>query len=103
LPTTLGAGSAGRDTVVHIADLLAIVRASLADFSANLAQAMLEMRAAQLEIGRGLADLGAVHQQSEMGCFDMLSAGLKAVVHGGLQTGLMAVATRINTGLHGVF
>ena len=103
LPTTLGAGSAGRDTVIHIADLLAIRRAGFADFGANLAKTMLEMRATQLEISRGLTDFGAVHQESEMFCLDVLASGLKAVVHGGLQTGLMAVATRINTGLHGVF
>jgi hypothetical protein len=64
---------------------------------------MLEMRATQLEIGRGLAHLGAVRQESEMSCLDVLSSGLKAVVHGGLQTDLMAVAASINTGLHGVF
>jgi hypothetical protein len=103
LPATFGAGSAGRDTVVHVADLLAIQRAGFADFSANLTNTMLEMRAAQLEIGRGLADLGAVHQESEMRCQDVFPAGLKAVVHRGLQTDLMAVAASINTGLHGVF
>jgi len=103
LPTTLGAGSAGFDTVIHVADLLAIRRAGFADFGANLAKTMLEMRATQLEISRCLADLGAVHQESEMFCLDVLSSGLKAVVHGGLQAGLMAVATSINTGLHGVF
>ena len=99
----LSAQSAGLDTIIHIADLLTIHRTGFADFGANLAKTMLEMRATKLEIGRGLAHLGAVHHESEMFCLDVLSYGLKAVVHGSLQADLMAIATSINTGLHGVF
>ena len=38
-----------------------------------------------------------------MACLDVLSSRFKAMVQSGLQTGLMAVAASINTGLHGVF
>jgi hypothetical protein len=34
---------------------------------------------------------------------DVLSAGLEAVVHGGLQADLMTMTTSLYTGLHGVF
>jgi hypothetical protein len=34
---------------------------------------------------------------------DVLSAGLEAVVHGGLQADLMTMTTSLYAGLHGVF
>ena len=103
MPATLGADSTGLDAFIHTADFLAILRAGLADFGADLANAMLKMRATELKIGRCLADLGAVHDETEMFCFNVLSTGLEAVVHGGLQANLMASATSFYTGLRGVF
>ena len=103
LPTALGAFSTGFDAFIHIADLLAIQRACLADFGAERAKTMLKMRAAELKIGRRLADLGAIHQEPEVWCFNVLSAGLKAMVHGGLQADLMATAARLDTGLQAMF
>jgi len=38
-----------------------------------------------------------------MFCFDVLSAGFEATVHGGLQADLMAMVTSLNTGLHSWF
>jgi hypothetical protein len=103
LPANLGADSTGLDAFIHTADFLAILSACLADFSANLANAMLKMRATELKIGRCQADLGAVHDETEVFCFNVLSTGLEAVVHGGLQADLMATATSLDTGLRGVF
>jgi hypothetical protein len=103
LPATFGAVSTGLDALIHTTDLLAICRACLADFGADLAKTMLKMRAAKLKISRRLADLSAVHDETEVFCNNVLAAGLEAVVHGGLQTDLMAVATSLYTGLHGVF
>ena len=50
-----------------------------------------------------MADFGAVNHETKVICFNVLSAGLKAVVHGGLQADLMAMATSLYTGLHVVF
>jgi hypothetical protein len=36
-------------------------------------------------------------------CFNVFSAGLKTMIHGGLQTDLMAMAASLYTGLHGLF
>ena len=63
----------------------------------------MEVRATELEIGRCLADLGAVHHQTEVFCFNVFSASLKTMIHGGLQADLMAMATSFYTGLHGLF
>lgn len=56
-----------------------------------------------MKISRRLADLGAAHQETEVFWFNVLSAGLKTVVHGGLQADPMATAARLDTGLQGVF
>ena len=103
MPAALGAFSTGFDAFIHSAEVLAIRRAGLADFGTDLANAMLKRRSAKLKIGRHLADLGAIHDEMEVWCFNVLSAGLKAMVHGGLQADLMATATSLDTGLHGVF
>jgi hypothetical protein len=101
-PATLGAFPARLDTFLHIPNLVAILCARVADLGAQGAKTMLKRRASELEIGRGLADLGAAHQQTEVLRFDMFAAGLKAVVQRGLQADLMAMAACIDTGLHGV-
>jgi hypothetical protein len=75
-PATRGAVSTCLDTVIHAADLLAVCRACLANFSADLTKTVLKMRAAELKIGRCLADLGAAHHETEVFRFDMFSAGL---------------------------
>ncbi len=62
----------------------------------------MKMRTTELKIGRCLADLGAVNHDTEVFCFNVLSAGLEAVVHGGLQADLMTMATSLYTGLHGL-
>lgn len=103
LPATLGAVSTCLNAVIHTADLLAIRSACFANFGANFAKTMLKMRTAELEIGRCLADLGAVHHETEMFCFNVLPASLEAMVHGGLQADLVAMSTSLYTGLHGLF
>jgi hypothetical protein len=60
------------------------------------------MRACELKICRRLTDFGAVHHQSQMFGFDMFTARFQTVVHGGLQANLMAIATSVYTGLHGM-
>lgn len=62
-----------------------------------------ERRAAELKVGRGLADLGAAHYQAEVFGFNVLAAGFEAVVHSGLQTDLMAMITGCYAVRHGVF
>jgi hypothetical protein len=64
---------------------------------------MRKSRTAELEVGRHLAYLGAIHHQTEVLRFDMLSTGTETVVHRGLQTNLMARGTSLYAGLHGTF
>lgn len=101
-PATLGTFLTCFDAFVHIADLLAIRCACLTDFGTNLANTTMKRRVNELKIGRCLADLGAADHETEVFCFNMLSASLKTVVHGGLQADLMTMATSLNTGLHGL-
>jgi hypothetical protein len=101
-PATLCAISTCFDAFIHTIEFLAAQRACLTDFGADLANTTMKMRTTELKIGRCLADLGAVHHETEVFCFNVLSAGLEAVVHGGLQADLMAMATSLYTGLHGL-
>jgi hypothetical protein len=100
-PAALGTSLACLDTFIHTADLLAIHRACLTDFGADCAKMMRKLRTAELEVGRHLAYLCAVHHQTEVLCFDMLSTGIKTVIHRSLQTDLIAVGTSLYAGLHG--
>ena len=60
-----------------------------------------KFRAGQLQVSRSLANLRAVDHQPEMARFNMLTAGVKAMVHGGLQASLIALCAGVNAGLHG--
>lgn len=102
-PATLGAISTCLDAFIHTTDFFAAHRACLADFGADGAKTTMKMRAAELEIGRCLAELCAVHQETEVFCLDVLPACFEAVDHGGLQADLMAMAASLYTGLHGLF
>ncbi|WP_198482300.1 hypothetical protein [Methylotuvimicrobium alcaliphilum] len=99
-PATVGTCLTRFNTFVHIADFLAIGCARFANLGANFVEAMLETRATQLEIRRGLANLGTVHHQTEMFGLDVLSAGFQAMIHSGLQANLMATRTSLYAGLH---
>lgn len=102
-PATLCAISACLNTFIHAIEFLAAQRACLTDFGANLANTTMKSRVNEQKIGRCLADLGAADHETEMFCFNMLSASLEAVIHGGLQADLMAMTTSLYTGLHGGF
>lgn len=103
LPAALGAVSTCLDALIHAADLFAISCACFADFGTDLANTTMKLRASELKIGRCLADFGAVDHETEVICFNVFSAGFKAVVHSCLQAYLMAMATSLYTGLHGLF
>lgn len=64
----------------------------------------MELRAADHEIGTGLADFSAVHHQSKMAWLHMGAAFLQAMSHGRMKADLMALKTGSNAGRHrGVF
>jgi hypothetical protein len=102
-PATFGTFLTGFDAVIHTADLLAAQRTCLTDFGTDLAKTMRKFGATELQISRCLADLGAADHETEVFRLDVLSAGLEAVVHCGLQADLMTMTTSLYTGLHGVF
>jgi hypothetical protein len=62
------------DAIFHIAYLLATLGARVADLGADLTYLFAEIRTAQHEFGRGLADLSTVHHQPEMLGLDMFAA-----------------------------
>jgi hypothetical protein len=64
--------------------MFTICRTGFADFGAHFANTMMKSRAAELKISGCLAYLGTVHDKTEMIGFDMISACLKAVIHGSL-------------------
>ena len=103
LSATLGAFATGLNAFFHAVEFLAALRACFTDFGANLANSTMKRGVAELKIGRCLAYLGAADHETEVFCFNMLSAGLEAMIHGGLQADLMAMTTSLYTGLHGVF
>ena len=91
-----GTFAADSGAVFHPLDLLAALRAGLADFSTNFADPLGESRTAQHEVGRGLAHLRAVQHEAEMVGRDMLTARFQAMVHCFVQTCLMASSTAID-------
>jgi len=64
---------------------------------------MLKMRAAKQKIGRSLADLGAIHQETKVICFNMFSTGFETMIHARLQADLVTTAAGGYTDLHVVF
>ena len=78
-----GAAAAGRGATFHVlvAELFAIVGAGVAHFCARPTRFGVQARLPQQEVAIGGANLGAVDHQREVLLFDMLPAGLKAVVH----------------------
>jgi hypothetical protein len=102
-PATLSTGSTGFNAFIHTADFFTIHRTCFTDIGTDLTNTAVKRRATKLEISRCLADLSTVHHETKVFCFNMLSTRLKAVVHGGLQADLMAVATSLYKSLHGGF
>ena len=95
-----GAFAADSGAVFHPLDLLAALRAGLADFSTDFADPLGESRTAQHEVGRGLAHLRAVQHEAEMVGRDMLTARFQTMVHCFVQTCLVASITGIDACLH---
>jgi len=101
--TVVGRRLAVRNTgqaTIHAADLLAALRALLADLGAFPAGALVAARADHRLVGRGLAHFGASHHQPEMTGLDVLAAGFQAVVHRHAQAGGMAAQAFFDAGLH---
>ena len=92
----LGAAPAGLHTVVHVAHLLAVLGAGLADLGAGLAGEQVAGRAAQQKAGGDTADLGAVGQQREVGRRDMPAPALQAVLMDHVLAERMALGARLD-------
>ena len=75
--------------------------ASITHLSTKAAVLCDKFRAGQLQVSRSLANLRTVDHQTEMARFNMLTAGFKTMVHGGLQANLIAFRAGVNAGLHG--
>jgi hypothetical protein len=96
----LGAFAARLNALVHVTDGFTRLRAVLADVGAFGANMSVVRRAAQHEIGAGLADLSAVHHQTEMGRLNVLTARFQTMRRRHLQTGFVAVETIFDALLH---
>jgi hypothetical protein len=100
LTATFCASPAHLHTLVHVADLLAALRACVAYFRACCTDARVQLRIAQHEIGCRATDLGAINHETEMHWLDVLAAGFQTVVHRFVQARLIALKTFLNTLLH---
>ena len=90
-----GAGAAG----LHAANFLAALGAPLANHGAEGTKLRVQLALAQHEIRAGLADLGAVEHQAEMGRLDVFAAGLQAMGGGHLQARGVASLAALNARL----
>ena len=84
-PAAFGAGPAGLHAGLHAADCLAALGAPLTNHGAEGAKLRVQLALAQHKIRAGLADLGAVEHQAEMGRLDVFTAHLQAMGGGHLQ------------------
>jgi hypothetical protein len=80
-----GAGAAGLHAGLHATDVLAAFGAPLTNHGAEGAKLRVQLALAQHEIRTGLADLGAVEHQAQMGRLDVFAADLQAMGGGHLQ------------------
>ncbi len=71
---TFVALTATLDTLVHIADLLATVRARLADFCTRFAVVRVEVAVAGHEVDAGSARCDTVKHQFDVGLIDVVAA-----------------------------
>ena len=84
-PARVGTSVTGFGTAAHIRiyrKTLAVLRAGLANLSANATRVAMMVRYANHEIGTGLADLRAIVQQADVFRLRMLSTFFQAVANG---------------------
>src|SRR6266540_539398 len=79
LAAALRATPASLDAFLHIADLLTVASAFLADFRALAAEVLVVGRIQQHEMRRRAADFGARHHQTEMPRLRVLPACFQAM------------------------
>jgi hypothetical protein len=94
------ASAADRDTLVHIAHLLATGRARLAYLFSYCANLLVHRRTAQQKIRTGLADVSTVEHQAKMRPLHMLTARIQTVPRQHLRTHTITVQTLGRTFLH---
>src|SRR3954468_24025385 len=78
----LGAAAASLDAFLHLAHLLAALRALFANLGPDRARALVELGPELHEVGAGPADLGAGQHQPEVPWLDVPAAHVQAVLRG---------------------
>jgi len=100
--TRISAALAGVGTEAHlvvVGEALTGRLALLADLGAGGAGIGMQIGSAEHEIGAGLADFGAIHQQADVSGFAHLAALREAVGHG-QHADALAIAAVLNALLH---
>jgi hypothetical protein len=100
LPAAFCAAATRLHALIHIAHLFAVLRARIAYLRARSADACVQWRTAQHEVGGRATDLGAIHHQSKMRRLDVLAARFETMVHRFMSAGLIALKTLVDTLLH---
>lgn len=95
-----GAVFAGLYTLFQAADFLTVRRAAATDVGANAADKRVLFRAAEHDIGGGLADLGTGHHDTQMLLTDVGAAIGQALVHYRLEADAMTVETVLDAFPH---
>jgi hypothetical protein len=100
LPFGAGAPSALSYALVHTVEPLTILGALLTDFRTFAARVPVMRGAYQHEMCGGAADFCAGHHQSKVFRFDVVSARLKAMVHGSAKANSIASETSLDAVAH---
>ena len=96
----LGAAAAGLGAAPHglvVAHPLAVLGAAVAHLGAGAAGEVVELRAADHEVGAGLADLRAVEHQPDVGRLGVPAPPGQAVGQGRAQADLVALLAVVDT------
>ncbi|SFN46708.1 hypothetical protein SAMN05216386_1095 [Nitrosospira briensis] len=99
-PATFCTLTARRGAFFHTFKLLAALGTSVTNLGADCTCLITELGAAQHEMQRRLTYFCTVHHKTEMFRLDVLATRFQAMVHGGLQAGLVAMAACSNASLH---
>jgi hypothetical protein len=100
LLAALGAFSADRDAILHVADFLTAVGTGPAHLSAGIADKNMLWHTGEHHRCRRPADFRARYHQPKMFGLDMVSASLKAMIHRLVEARAGTGCTKVHAGPH---
>jgi hypothetical protein len=95
-PAELRAMAACSDTILHLSEPLAVLRANLADISAQGTNAVVELALVRKEVGGRRANRGTIEHQADVLRPGVFAAKLEAVRHHHREAGRVALCQRVH-------